>query len=138
MKCIVFNVKKISLQAIRFGIVGVISNIFLYFLYLFFTLQGVGHKAAMTLLFTIGFVQTFFFNRFWTFEDQGLIRSTFAKYFLAYFFAYIINITALYVFSDLFGYRHQIIQGLMVFIVALFLFVVQRYWVFKVSESSPS
>jgi putative flippase GtrA len=138
MKYLFFDIKKTSCQAIRFGIVGGGSNILLYFLYLFLTLQGVGHKAAMTLLFTIGFVQTFFFNRLWTFENQETFRSTFAKYFLAYFFAYIINLTALYVFSDYFGYRHQIIQGLMIFIVAIFLFIIQRCWVFQGSASFRS
>jgi hypothetical protein len=76
--------KKISRQAIRFGVVGFLSNILLYLLYLLFTLMGVGHKTAMTLLFAIGATQTFVFNKLWTFEHQGIIGSSLVKYFLAY------------------------------------------------------
>jgi len=128
--------KKISRQAIRFGVVGFLSNILLYLLYLFFTLMGVGHKTAMTLLFAIGATQTFVFNKLWTFEHQGIIGSSLVKYFLAYIFAYLLNLTALFVFSDHFGFHHQIIQGLMVFVVAIILFILQKYWVFQMPVSN--
>ncbi|ART54943.1 hypothetical protein CBP36_11175 [Acidovorax carolinensis] len=136
MKRINFHIKKISRQALRFGVVGFFSNTVLYLLYLLFTVLGVGHKTAMTLLFAIGAVQTFFFNKLWTFEDRGIFGSKFSKYFLAYFSAYIINLMALFVFSDHFGYQHQIVQGSMVFVVAIFLFILQRYWIFQESTSS--
>lgn len=131
---------KISHQVLRFGVVGAFSNIVLFLLYLLFTFLGVGHKSAMTMLFAIGAAQTFFFHKLWTFEDGGVFGAKFAKYLLAYFSAYVINLTALLVFSDCLGYRHQTIQGSMVFILAIFLFAIQRYWVFqdKSSENQSS
>jgi len=127
---------KLSGQMIRFVAVGFMSNALLYVLYLFFTVMGMGHKTAMTLLFVAGTLQTFIFNRRWTFEHQGIVRTSFAKYLLTYFFAYILNLAALFFFADHLGYEHQIVQGLMIVFIAVVLFILQRYWVFRVSVTS--
>jgi putative flippase GtrA len=125
-------------QAIRFGIVGLASNILLYVLYLLLTAMGVGHKAAMTMVFAAGTVQTFVINKRWTFDHQGLLRSSFVKYVSTYISAYLLNLTMLWLFVDRLGYPHQIIQGVMIFVIALILFFLQRYWVFRVSGQSNS
>jgi len=122
------------LQTIRFGIVGLISNATLYLLYLLVTTGGVGYKTAMTLLFVIGALQTFTLNRRWTFGHQGLLLSTFVKYICIYILAYLLNLTALLVFVDNLDFPHQIVQGVMVFTIALVLFLLQRFWVFRAPE----
>ena len=132
MKCPKFNVKNFNWQPIRFGVVGVISNILLYFIYLFITAIGGGHKVAMTLIFALGAMQTFVINRFWTFQHQGVIKSTFFRYLSVYFLSYALNLIAHIVFSDYLRINHQIIQGFMVFVVAIILFILQRHWVFKI------
>lgn len=131
-----FYAIKLIKQMIRFGVVGLMSNVLLYVLYLFFTVMGMGHKTAMTLLFVAGTLQTFVFNKHWTFEHQGIVRASFAKYLLTYFFAYILNLAALFFFADQLGYEHQIVQGLMIVFIAVVLFILQRYWIFRASVSS--
>lgn len=131
-----FYAAKLSRQMIRFGVVGFMSNALLYVLYLFFTVMGMGHKTAMTLLFLAGTLQAFVFNKRWTFEHQGIVRASFAKYLLTYFFAYILNLAALFFFADHLGYEHQIVQGLMIVFIAIVLFILLRYWVFRVSVTS--
>ena len=128
----------ISRQAMRFGIVGLASNVVLYLLYLLFTTAGMGHKTAMTLLFAIGTLQTFVFNKRWTFGHQGLLHATFVKYLSIYSLAYLLNLTALMVFADHLGFPHQIVQGVMVVTLALMLFLLQRYWVFRAPEPAYS
>lgn len=122
---------KVSGTVLRFSVVGALSNIILYMLYLLITFAGVEYKAAMTVLFVVGCVQTFFVNRLWTFKDQGMVSSKFIKYFLIYFFAYIFNFLALLVLSDVFGYPHYIVQLLVVLMVAVLLYFLQKYWIFR-------
>ena len=47
------------IQGTRFVIVGLVSNIVLYLIYLLITTLGVSYKIAMTMLYVIGTLQTF-------------------------------------------------------------------------------
>jgi len=89
-----------------------------------------GHKLAMTLLFAVGILQTFFFNKRWTFKHRGYLQQTFVKCVAAYAIAYLLNLLALLFFVDKMGYPHQLVQGVAVLALALMLFIALRVWVF--------
>lgn len=118
-------------QGWRFVAVGISSNVLLYILYLMLTATTVGHKSAMSLLFAVGTAQTFFFNKHWTFAHKGFFRTSFFRYAAVYGFAYLLNLMALVVLVDNLGYSHQIVQGIMILCLALMLFSLQKYWVFR-------
>ena len=119
----------IARQVLRYGVVGLVSNAILSAAYIFLTAVGVEPKLAMTLVFVIGTVQTFFVNRAWTFRSSAP-TSAFFKYALVYGAGYAINWLGLWIFVDRLGSPHQIVQLIMIFIVAAFIFVNLRYWVF--------
>ncbi|MBB1127106.1 GtrA family protein [Thiospirillum jenense] len=121
---------KWHIQFSRYAIVGIISNAIGYLLYLLLTSVGIGHKLAMTLLYVIGVLQTFYFNRNWSFKHQGESRSAFLRYLVSYALGYLLNLSVLYIAVDLFGLSHQIVQGGMIVTLALMLFLLQKYWVF--------
>jgi len=118
-------------QLLRYGVVGIVSNGALYLGYLALTSLGVGHKTAMTGLYAAGVLGTFFFNRRWTFLHQGGIAESFLRYVTTFLLGYILNLSGLAFFVDRLCYPHQIVQALLVFVVAAFLFVMQRFWVFR-------
>jgi putative flippase GtrA len=117
-------------QLIRYAIVGVASNALCYLIYLALTWMGMGPKLAMTLLYAVGVMQTFIFNKQWTFEHDGGHRTVFFRYCVAYALGYALNISALYVLVDRLGYPHQLIQGGMILALAVMLFSIQKFWVF--------
>ncbi|RZW20488.1 MAG: GtrA family protein [Desulfobulbaceae bacterium] len=117
-------------QLLRYVMVGIGSNAILYLAYLLLTGLGLGHKTAMTLLYMVGIFQTFLLNRSWTFAHQGHVRSAFIRYIIIYLLGYLVNFSGLYVFVDVIGFSHQLIQGVMVILVAVLLFVLQKLWVF--------
>lgn len=121
----------INREEVRFGIVGLASNVVLYLLYLLFTSVGCGHKTAMTILFVMGIVQTFIVNKRWTFNYQGFEKSIFAKYVMIYVGAYLTNFFGLMLFVDYLSFPHMIVQGIIVLTGAVLLFMLQRYWVFR-------
>ena len=122
---------KLSLgQGLRFGVVGFSSNLVLYAFYLVATQMGVGHKTAMTALFTVGVVQTFYFNRRWTFVSDSSSWVAFRKYLLIYSAAWLVNLFALILFVDELGFAHELVQGAAVMGIAISLFMLQKFWVF--------
>jgi len=118
-------------QLLRYAVVGVGSNVILYLVYLLLTSLGLGHKTAMTLLYTVGILQTFLLNRRWTFDDRSAIHGTFSRYIITYALGYLFNLGLLYILVDEVGLPHQIVQGVLIFVVAVFLFLLQKYWVFS-------
>lgn len=120
-------------QLIRYAVVGLMSNLLCYFVYLGLTRLGMDPKLAMSILYFVGVLQTFVFNRNWTFKHSGAQRAVFSRYCAAYAGGYVLNLSVLYVFVDLYGYPHQAIQGMMILILAAMLFVAQKFWVFRIS-----
>lgn len=118
-------------QITRYAIVGLGSNALLYLSYLYLTHSGLGHKTAMTLLYGLGVLQTFLFNRRWTFGHHGSIHSALIRYASIYLLGYLVSFCGLYVFVDILRFQHQLVQAILIIIVALLLFLLQKFWVFK-------
>ena len=117
-------------QLIRYGLVGVASNAAIYFVYLLITYLGVEPKTAMTLVYMIGASIGFIGNRKWTFAHRGNCSSAVLRYVLAHLFGYLLNFLILFTFVDHLGYNHQWVQAAAILLVAGFLFIVFKYFVF--------
>lgn len=124
-------------QLIRYGAVGLLSNAIGFLLYLSITAAGMEPKLAMTLLYAVGVAQTFFFNKRWSFGHNGTYGSAFVRYCVSYALGYFINLAALFVFVDKLGHPHQIVQGVLVISLAVMLFLLQKFWVFRSTSSLP-
>jgi len=121
----------LTTQILRFGIVGLVSNAVLYGLYILATSMGIQHTVAMTAVFALGVLQTFVFNRRWSFAYRGPHGGAMLRYLISYAAAYAVNLTAMLLLVDVEGFSHRVVQAVMVVVVALFLFLAQRLWVFR-------
>ena len=119
------------LQLIRYGLVGVVSNAAIYCVYLLITHLGVEPKTAMTFVYLVGASIGFIGNRKWTFAHRGNSSSAALRYVLAHLFGYLLNLLILVTFVDRLGYAHQWVQAAAIIIVAGFLFIVFKYFVFS-------
>ncbi len=117
-------------RLLRYGIVGVASNGVLYLLYLLLTAHWLGPKSAMTLLYVVGVLQSFAFNRRWTFGHRGSVPASLAKYVSTYAFGYVFNWFMLFLLVDRIGWPHRPVQAVLVFATAAILYLLQRQWVF--------
>jgi putative flippase GtrA len=124
------------IQFTRYALVGLAVNLALYMLYLLVTELGMGHKTAMTALYVLGVLLTFTFNRNWSFSHDGQIPATLVRYIVAYSSGYLINLVLLFSLVDVRGLPHQWVQGVMIFSLAVYLFLLQKFWVFKDSKTS--
>ena len=118
-------------QFLRYAVVGLASNLLLYLAFLALTAAGMEAKIAMTLLYGMGMAQTFFFNKRWSFRHGGICGPAFVRYFFAYVLGYVINLLVLVVLVDHMGYPHEAVQGVMILVLAGYLFLLQKYWVFR-------
>lgn len=117
-------------QFLRYAVIGLISNLACYLLYLGLTVLGWGPKLAMSVIYGLAVVQTFLFNKRWTFGHQGRGRIVFIRYCLAYGAGYVINLAALALFVDSWRFPHQVVQAIMIPSLAVLLFLLQKFWVF--------
>lgn len=122
--------KLLNFELVRFAIVGFVSNLTLYILYLVLTYYGVTPKIAMSLLYVIGMVQTFVFNRKWTFKHTDNLTLAILKYLALYVSGYFLNLVVLFLFVDVFGYSHKIVQGITIISLAIYFFIIQKFFVF--------
>lgn len=121
---------KAIVQFTRYAIVGLVSNGLLYIAYLLLTGIGMDPKISMTILYALGVLQTFVFNKKWSFRHHGKVSYSLVKYILSYLLGYLINLFVLWYFVDILAYPHQIVQAIMIVLLAVMLFALQRYWVF--------
>ena len=120
-------------QLIRYGIVGVLSNAIGYSLYLAITSLGVGPKYTMTGLYFVGATIGFLGNRKWAFSYKGKLAANVVRYSVTHVLAYTINLLLLILLVDKMGFPHQKVQAFAIVIVAGFLFVMFRLFVFSQS-----
>jgi len=117
-------------QFMRYVLVGLISNAILYGIYIVLTSLGMGPKLAMSLFYGVGVIQTFVFNKQWSFRFNGAAAPALVRYATTYAFCYVINFSALMLLVDQMELPHQWVQGVMIVVIAIMLFLAQRYWVF--------
>lgn len=118
-------------EAWRYAAVGLAANATLFAAYLLLTYWGLGSKLAMTLLYGLAVVQTFAFNKAWAFGRAGRTGLQFRRYCLAYAAGYGLNLMGLVLLTDVLGWAHQLAQGILILVIAVLLFLLQKFWVFR-------
>lgn len=125
------NTRRSVTQLFRYGLVGIASNLAGYVVYLLITSLGIAPKITMTFLYGVGAAVGFWGNRKLTFAHKGSLLEAGIRYIIAHCFGYFINLTILIVMVDKLGYAHQLVQAIAIFVVAGFLFLAFKFFVFK-------
>lgn len=121
-------------QVIRYGVVGVLNNLWGYLLYLLVTWLWLQPKTAVTILYPVGALSAYFAHAKFSFKYEGQRTRGLLRFVIAHFIGYAINVSMLYFLVDVMGWRHQLVQVLAIFVVAGVLFVLFRYYVFPVTS----
>ncbi len=114
----------------RYAFVGIVSNLVGYLVYFLVTYIGISPKIAMTILYVVGATSGYIGNRKFTFAYNGSFMGSGFRYLIAQFLGYLINLFILIVFVDCYTYPHQWVQAAAIFIVAGFLFIAFKFFVF--------
>ena len=122
-------------QFTKFAAVGFVSNFILYCLYLLLTGFSLQPHVAMTIIYAAGVTFTYLMNRNWTFVYSGPRRAALLRYLLVYGLGYGINFLGLSVMVDRLSYPHKVVQAGLILVLAIALFLAQKFWVFDKSGS---
>ena len=128
----------ITRQLVRFGLVGLFTNMLLYILYLALTSLGVGYLLSVVVSYAGGILISFVSNKSWTFKYSGSGRTAFARYFSAYLAGLGLNLLILYILVDRFGLPHQLCQGFLILLFAASFFLLQKWWIFPAEKSATN
>lgn len=123
-------------QIVRFALVGIATNAVGYCLYVLVTQAGMGPKTTVSILYPIGALIGFAGNRQWTFTHRGHLLGSSLRYAAAHTLGYLLNILLLLIFVNRLHFPHQIVQAGAILVVAAFLFVAFRLFVFRPQPGS--
>ena len=124
-------------QAVRYGIAGVLNNLFGYAAYLLMTYFGIDPKVAVTFVYPLTVTTGYFAHFRYSFSSRRAHGSAMSRYLVAHCSGYAVNLAMLHVFSDRMGLPHQAVQAAAIIVVAGMLFVLFRVFVFA-PERVPS
>lgn len=117
-------------KVVRFGALGVANNLLAYGIFAVMTLAGVPAIAAASLTYVLGMVVSYLGNRSFTFAHAGSARRSLMRFLIVNAVGYGINVAILAVFVEHLGFDPLIVQFAAIVVVAGFIFVSMRYWVF--------
>ena len=125
-------------EIIRYGIVGVSLNSLMYFAYLMLTFFYLSPYYALLILYPLGVLIGFLAHKRISFKKSSNGNNYFEllKYIFIYVLGFLLNALLLYVFVEKSGYPHQLVQFLSIFIVAAFLFISLKFFVFSPERNS--
>lgn len=101
-----------------------------YLLYLGATFAGVGHKLAMSVIFSMGLLVGFFANKNITFRHNGSGLSAGYRFLAVNILGYLVNLGILLVFVDWLNIPHAAVQVFAIIVVAILNFLLFRFFVF--------
>lgn len=118
-------------QLVKYAYVGIGVNLIGYLIYILVTCYWFTPRVAVSVLYCFGVVASFIGNKRLTFSYTGSFIGSLVRYMFVYLIGYFINLLILTVFVYSYGYPHQLVQVLAILIVAIYLFIAQKFFVFK-------
>lgn len=117
-------------QFLRYGIVGMVSNVAAYCLYLVITSFSIKPVLGMSIVYLIAASTSYLLNKVWTFTSTAKISWSLLKYCGVQCVGYVSNVIVLVVLHYVLGVPHYLAQLAGILVVAIVLFILCRSFVF--------
>lgn len=124
-------------QFVKYSFVGVLNTLTDFLVYYALTrlFDWLAHYylVANAISFCIAVTQSFFLNKFWTFQNLGKekMRSQYLKFVIVNFFTLAVNQLIFYSLVDLFGVYDLYAKVVLIFSSVIINFSLVKLWVFK-------
>jgi putative flippase GtrA len=120
----------------RFFIVGASNTLLTYLLYVVLLKLGTDYKFSLFFVYLFGIIFGYLLNRYWTFSINKQHRLSFIRYLIWYIVVFILNLLFLIFLVDFHLLNPIYAQLLVLLILSLVSFLVQKNWVF-VTQVKP-
>ena len=121
-------------QVLKYYAAGAIVNAGGYLLFLLLLSMGMEHKNAASLLYVMGSLISYWLNRKFVFNNVVSIKSGFLRLLLILLGGYLLNISALYIFVDVYSFHPGIVQLFSIFFASLYLYFANKFFVHRNSD----
>lgn len=121
----------LEFKLFRFSLVGVLNTLVGYGVIFLLLYVGFIAEVANTLGYLVGFVNSYFFNKNWTFKSKNSHKSDFVRFGISVLVAFVAQFICMSVSIRIFEvnvYAAQIIGGIIYVIVG---FLLSKFFVFK-------
>ncbi len=127
------NLPKPIIQFIRFGIVGVFNTLITaIIIWVLLELLHFSDYLANIIGYIVGLVNSFVWNRKWTFENNARISKTVFKFVITFAVSYLFQLGNLYLLLNYTTLDAYVCQLLSIIIYTIINFVLNRYYTFKI------
>lgn len=125
------SLRLVTKQFAKYLLVGGLSNSLAYGLYILITLVGVSPIVGMSIVYVSASVTSFTANRGWTFQSDTSLSGSALRYAISQTLGYGTNLVILSWLYYVLDVPHQAAQLVGIGVVAVELFLLNRYYVFS-------
>ncbi len=105
---------------VRYAIVGVFSNVSLYFLFIVLVWVGLNPLLVAGFCYIVGLVQSYFINRMWSFKSESSHKDDLIRFLFSYGVGFVATIVILAILTQ--WMRPEVAQILNVIFTALVIY----------------
>jgi len=121
-------------QFFKFALVGVVNTLInLVVLYVLTDFFKIYYLTSAILAFLVAVTNSFFLNKIWTFKENIRDKAVkkYSKFFVVSLIALLVNLTFLYIFTDVFHVYYLLSQIIAIGISLWVNFLGNKLWTFK-------
>ncbi len=116
----------------KFILVGVLNTVLGYTLFGLLIYFKFYYLLALTISHIVGTINSFLWNRFFTFKSQNKISQEILKFVISYSFIYLLNFFLLFLSVSILKLNVYYSQIVILIFVVITSFSLQRNWTFKI------
>jgi len=114
----------------KYIFIGIILNASGFLFYIFLTTLDITPAFSMSIVYILFTSLAFFLHKNYSFQKESSAKP-FIPFLLIHISAYTLNLLSIYIFVYMLNFPHQLIQGISVIFLALYLYLMMRSYVFK-------
>jgi putative flippase GtrA len=119
-------------QIIKYGSVGFVTNALGYMVYIVIAnIIGVSPPVAAIISGFLVISLSFYLNKRFSFGNNSKSISMAVNYYILYVSAILFHSFIIFIFSNVFGFAHEIIAGISIILISCSLFLIQKFLLFK-------
>lgn len=121
-------------QPVKFGLVGALNTVVGYMSYLLLLALSSNYVFSLALGHGVAIVNSFIWNKRWTFRSKGETKGEAARFLLVYAFTFVANLLALALMVERLGWDPRYSQALLLIVMPAVAFLAHRWWSFDLGE----
>jgi putative flippase GtrA len=119
-------------QIIKYGSVGSVTNALGYIIYIAIAnIIGLSPPVSAIISGFLVISLSFYLNKRFSFGNNSKSISMAVNYYILYVGAIFFHSFIIFIFSNVFGFAHEIIAGISIILISCSLFLVQKFLLFK-------